>query len=170
MIDRATDVVLVPADARHIEAEAAGAAVLAALLGVPPPPSWPPDGHAAALADLTRRLEADPLAGNWHLHYLLARFRGAQVLAGTATYGGPPDADGAVVVTCSVLPAFRRRGIATMALHAMVDGAFAYDDVRKVVAVARADNEAAAGLLGRARFRPSQPPDGDIIRYEYVQS
>jgi [ribosomal protein S5]-alanine N-acetyltransferase len=69
-----------------------------------------------------RSIEVNAPADPWHFYYLL--LRESRTLIGTCGFKAAPDADGRVEVGYSVLEQFRRRGLATEAVQALMQAAF----------------------------------------------
>ena len=114
-------VTLICATAEAVDAEDAGGEALAAMLGVAPPFSWPPEFNDAATRAWMRRMLTEPGAepgyGNW---YIVAGGR----LVGNGGYKGPPDAAGEVEIGYSIIPEEHRRGYASGAVNLLVQRAF----------------------------------------------
>jgi RimJ/RimL family protein N-acetyltransferase len=136
-----------------LAAERAGGDHLARALGVAPPPTWPPELYDDD--DLARysRLLADPANAGWVLYYVLERANPSR-LVGVAGFAGRPGPDGVVEVGYSVLPPYRRRGIASEALATLVRQAFGRSSVRCIAAETFPSLEASIGVLRRNGFRP----------------
>lgn len=112
-----------------LDAEEQGGAVLAALLQVAAPSSWPPENNDADTRAFFRAMiSRHPDEPGFGARYIVADGK----LAGTCGFIGPPDASGTVEIGYSVIPADQRKGIATAAVQELV--AFALAD-RRVVAV-----------------------------------
>lgn len=174
-MSRASDVRLVEMSLGALDAEAASAGDLGALLGAVVPSDWPPPYHDAGVRAWFRaRLVADRDAAGWWGWYVVATVDGAQILVGTAGYKGPPDATGIVEVGYSIVESYRRRGIASAALRQLLDRAF--DDPR--VSVVKAETPvtfaASRGLLGHCGFAltgtRTDAEEGELALYEIARS
>ena len=95
------------------------------------------------------QLSADPAVLPWLLRAIVWRDGGAAV--GRINFHDAPDADGMVEIGYTVVPAFRRRGIAREAAEGM--WAWARDQgVRVLRASAAPDNEPSLRLIRAAGF------------------
>lgn len=138
-----------------LRAEGGDRARFAALLGARVPAAWPPELYDddARLWTLARVEEA-PETGGWWMYYLV-RDEGApdeRVAVGIAGYKGPPQDDGTAEVGYGVLDAFRRRGYATEAVHALVERAFADARVTRVIAETMPELAPSIGVLEKSGF------------------
>jgi RimJ/RimL family protein N-acetyltransferase len=153
-----------------IAVERTGSSALADALNVQPPPAWPPDFYDADDLDRMERLLEDPANAGWALYYLILR-QPARILVGVAGFGGRPSDRGAVEVGYSVLPAFRRQGLATEALAGLLAHAFRDPSLDLVVAETFRELTASIGVLRKNRFQLSKEPGrrGEL-RYELPRS
>ncbi|HTY93831.1 MAG TPA: GNAT family N-acetyltransferase [Steroidobacteraceae bacterium] len=115
---------LIGADEALLRAELAGREAFGQAAAAVVPPNWPPEHHDRGviewvLAGLGSLKDGDP----WRFHYLL--LKEPRTLVGTCGIKQPPDAEGCVEVGYSVLEQFRRQGLATEAVRALMDAAFA---------------------------------------------
>ena len=157
---------LVPLTDALVEAEQAGPTRLAQLLGAVTPSSWPPELFEPD--DLRRmgRLLQDPQNHGWTLYYLLTQASPVR-LVGVAGFGGAPTAEGVVDLGYSVLPEFRRQGLATEAVEALVTFAVADPRVRAIAAQTYPALTASIGVLSKSGFRLVPSSAGsDTVRYE----
>jgi RimJ/RimL family protein N-acetyltransferase len=145
---------LVPATQRLLRAELSGRDTLGAALGARLPAQWPPDLYEADdMARVLAALEAADAEPEWHLRYLVARDEpGDARLVGVAGFGGPPSADGTVLVGYSVVPEARGRGYATEATHALVAFAFTDERTQRVAAETFPELGASIRVLEKAGF------------------
>lgn len=95
------------------------------------------------------QLAADPRAEEWLVHAVVTQ-EGAVV--GHAGFHGPPDSDGRVEVSYTVVPDLRGRGYARAALAALLQRAAADARVRTVRASVSPDNAASLHLVRAAGF------------------
>jgi len=135
------------------EAELAGNARLAQLLEVEVPASWPPEAVREVLPVFFASCERSGVFGPWSLGwYGVLHDDGQPVLCGSIGFKHAPTPTGMVELGYSVLPAFRRRGVATE----MVLGASRWALAQPVVLVVEAevdhDNLASARVLEKAGF------------------
>ncbi|MEZ4359068.1 MAG: GNAT family N-acetyltransferase [Kofleriaceae bacterium] len=138
-----------------LRAELAGNAALGAALGARVAAEWPPGEHNL---DAVRYFLETPgeLRDGWANYYAitLPRPEAPATLVASIGYQGRPDGAGRVEIGYSVVASWRRRGIATEALGAMLADA-AQRGLRSMVAHARPDNHASRAVLTKHRFRPS---------------
>jgi len=118
-----------------LRAEGEDRARFAELLNARIPESWPPELYDddARLWTL-RAIEDAPESEGWWMYYLVAGDGEGRALVGVAGYKGPPGDDGTVEVGYGVLPEHRRRGYATEATRALIERAFGFPAVTRVVA------------------------------------
>jgi RimJ/RimL family protein N-acetyltransferase len=156
-----------------LEAELTGQEMLERALGVVVPEEWPPElFDEAAVRFALERFRENPGWLDWGFRYFVFRdpSGGPGVLAGAGGYKGPPDEDGSVEISYSVLREFRRRGIATEATRGMVDRAFADDRVRLVFAQTLPELIPSIGVLIKTGFVFAGPGNEDgVIRYELAR-
>ncbi|CAN5477477.1 hypothetical protein BH10ACT2_BH10ACT2_19580 [soil metagenome] len=122
---------------------------MAQMLGIDVIVEWPPiggehDGNAARYFRQT--LLNDPASARWLVYYV---DRGGELVA-SAGFFGPPVA-GVVEIGYSVCLHYRRQGIATSAIRALVDVARS-QGVQRFTAHVRPDNEHSIRALQRAGF------------------
>ena len=97
------------------------------------------------------RLETATVADPWIDGFAMVHVASNTVI-GSASFKGPPDADGAVEVAYGVVPSQQGRGYATEATAALVSYAFADDRVRVVRAHTSPRNDASARVLTKCGF------------------
>ncbi len=90
--------------------------------------------------------------------------RRSGTVIGDIGFMGPPDGDGAVEVGYSVVPGWRRRGIATEAGSALVAWALAQPGVTAVLAECDTRNVASIRTLERLGFRRTGTDD-EVMRW-----
>lgn len=150
-----------------LDAEEVGVAELARLLGVKPPPSWPPQFHGPETRDwmrgLLRKHPDEPGYASW---YLIAHGE----LVGTIGYKGPPDAQGAVEIGYSVVDDRHRRGYASAGVALVTRRALADRRVTVIFAETLPDGLASQGVLTKAGFlllgSRIDAEDGEVLRFE----
>ena len=93
------------------------------------------------------------------------------VVVGAGGYKGKPDAAGSVEVGYSVLPEYRRQGLATEAVAGLVANAFNDARVSRIIAETLPGLDASIGVLRKNHFRDigagSEP---GVIRYELTRA
>jgi RimJ/RimL family protein N-acetyltransferase len=139
------------------EAEIGDRAELARLLEASVPPEWPPETAADALPLFLAWLRDHPEWHGWLAWYAVRVRGGGRVLVGGCGFLGAPDAEGAVEMGYSVLPAFQKQGIATEMIGALVPWAFSADAVSRIEAETADDNAASRAVLARAGFVENGP-------------
>src|SRR5262249_7374908 len=94
----------------------------------------------------------------------------SNTVIGSASFKGPPDADGIVEVAYAVVPSQQGRGYATEATRALVTYAFRDDRVRLVRAHTLPRNDASGRVLTKCGFtrvgQVTDPDDGAVWRWE----
>jgi RimJ/RimL family protein N-acetyltransferase len=158
---------IIAASFDSLDAEDAGGAELARLLGVEAPPSWPPQFNGPETRDwirgLMRRHPDEPGYASW---YLIANGE----LVGAIGYKGPPDADGMVEIGYAVVDERHRRGYASAGVELITKRALADPRVRTIAAETLPDGVASQGVLLKAGFARTgsriDPDDGEVWRYE----
>jgi [ribosomal protein S5]-alanine N-acetyltransferase len=114
---------LVPATVEIITADLLRRDELPRLLNAPPAVGWPPPLYEVTAMEWTlRALTDDPARGGWTTWYWL--LRRPRLLVGIAGFKSRP-CEGVVEIGYSVVPFFQRRGLATEAVRALVQWAFA---------------------------------------------
>ena len=157
-----------------LDAEDRTVAALCEVLGVAEPPEWPPLFNDAEVRHWFReQLMANPVAADWPGFYVVAEIERVETLAGTGGYKGPPDGDGVVEIGYSIIAAYHRRGIGTVAVGQLVERAFADPRVARVTAETPVTFTASRGLLEKCGFgltgRRTDPEDGELALYAIVR-
>ncbi len=81
--------------------------------------------------------------------------------------GGLPDDDGSYMIGYSILPPFRRRGLASEGVASLVEAAFATGRISRVLAETYPHLIASIGVLEKNGFRFIGPGGEEgVIRYE----
>ena len=142
---------------------------LAALTGaVFPTPLVPPPMMDDALPFIRDRLRDEPAEAAWW-SWLLVR-RDTDRAVGSVGFGGPPDADGAVVVGYAVYPEFQGQGFATEATRALVAWALAQPGARLVRATIPPENAPSRRVAEGAGLRQVgigwDDEVGEVLVYE----
>jgi len=145
----------------------AGASALAEALSCRVPDDWPPPLSEDTQGFWEEALEADPELVGWATWYwLLAGDAAPPELVGYGGFTGRP-AEGACEVGYSVVESHHRRGIATEAVRALVDWAFAHDEVALVRAHTMPELAPSIGVLDKLAFELVGPgAEEGTIRYE----
>jgi RimJ/RimL family protein N-acetyltransferase len=143
----------VPATAAAVGAELDGHEHLAAALGAELPVDWPPEYHDADTLRFWREQLSRRGQEGWWLYYVLLTDSVRPILVGNVSYKGPPEA-GVVEIGYSVVPSWRRRGLATEASHALIEASWDHG-VEVVIAHTFADLEPSLGVLRKLGFEPA---------------
>ena len=153
------DLTLIPATPELVEAELESAERLAEALGLRLPEDWPPEHHDDDVLRWVLDRLREPGQAGWWLHYL------AQdgTLCGTGGLKGPPR-DGEVELGYSVVPSFRRRGIATAAMRRLIAHARAHGASR-AIAQTLPELEASIGVMRKLGMQPIEPREPGTVAY-----
>jgi RimJ/RimL family protein N-acetyltransferase len=144
---------LIPFTADGIDALLAGdEARLRLETGVTfPTPLRPPPLLEDVLPLVRSRLQAEPGTLGWWTWLTIER-RTNQV-TGALGFGGPPDAEGAVMIGYATYPGADRRGFASEATRGLIDWALAQPGVSRVCASIPPDNVAARRVAEKVGMR-----------------
>lgn len=160
---------LVPAGVELARAEMAGREMLEKLLGVAVPESWPPLYYdKQALAHTLERLAAGPEQAGWWSYYVIRKAAPdlPAVTLGVAGYKGPPDQYGTVEIGYSILPEHQRSGYATEAALGLVQRAFTFPAVLRIVAETLPGLAASIRVLEKCHFSPGgRPSESSVLRF-----
>ena len=119
--------------------------------------------------DWVRRLQDSPGPDPWR-HGFFVVDRESRTAIGMAAFKGPPDAAGMVEIAYAIVPAYQGRGYATEAARALVEFAFASDEVRVVRAHTLPRSNASTRVLQKCGFYHAEdavdPEDGPVWRWE----
>jgi ribosomal-protein-alanine N-acetyltransferase len=155
---------LIPADIELVDAELDDVAMLAQRLGVRVPDDYPPEHHDGSVLRFTReQLARGGQQEGWWLHYIVVDGADRPTLVGTCGYKGPPR-DGVVEIGYSVVPSWRRQGIATAAVRGLIQHGGARG-VTAFVADTLPHLEASIGVLRTSGFVPHEPPEPGVLRF-----
>ena len=136
------------ADASLLQGSLAGLQVRLRALGVAVVAGW--DVFPRSIERARHQLEQDRDAARWGSRLFVAGEPPA--LVGWGGFKGPPR-DGAVELGYAVAPAREGRGLATAAVRAMVEEAFADPAVRAVIAHTLPEPGPSPRVLEKAGFR-----------------
>jgi ribosomal-protein-alanine N-acetyltransferase len=140
------------------------AKTLGSALGAGVAEGWPVEHYDDDCLVLCRNLLAKaPDAAPWLLRYLV--LRDTNTVIGTMG-GGLPD-NGTYTIGYSILPPFRRRGLASEGVAALVEAAFATGEITRIVAETYPHLIASIGVLRKNGFQFIGPGEEEgVIRYE----
>jgi [ribosomal protein S5]-alanine N-acetyltransferase len=114
-------------------------------------PLTPPPLTEEVLSMVRDRLRAHPAQEGWWTW--LAILREGRQCVGSLGFGGPPDAEGTIMIGYATYPGFERRGLATEAVTALVGWALAQPLVHRVCASIPPGNTGALGVAQRVGMR-----------------
>jgi RimJ/RimL family protein N-acetyltransferase len=159
---------LVRATPERLRADLAGPAALAVALAALVPDNWPPDLYDRGATEWALRYaEEHPVQLQWGMYYVIdPTASGGPAAAGIVGFKGPPN-DGVVELGYSILSQFRGRGYATEAVAALVELAFAHEEVDRIAAQTLPELGASIRVLERSGFAfVGSGTDPGAIRYE----
>lgn len=115
---------LIGADDTLLRAELDGQEALAAAIDAAVPAAWPPEYHDRAVIEwVLKSLETLGSGDPWRFYYMV--LNEPCTLIGTCGFKQAPDKSSCVEVGYSVLEQYRCRGLASEAVMALMDIAFA---------------------------------------------
>lgn len=151
-----------------LSAELEGTGAFRQKLGVAVPQTWPPDLYDRPAQEfMVNYLKENKDAAGWGTWYLVLRNANPETLIGICGYKGKPATDGTVEIGYSVLAEYQGKGFATEAVGALVDRAFSYPEVTRVIAETYPELFPSIRVLEKNGFvliGDGSEPDG--IRYE----
>ncbi|MGH7581130.1 MAG: GNAT family N-acetyltransferase [Gemmatimonadales bacterium] len=121
----------------------------------------PPPYMADALPIVRERLRASPSEAPWWNWLIVERESGEA--AGSVSFGGPVNPDGAVLVGYAMYTDYAGRGYATEAVKALVAWAFGQPGVREVRALAPVWNTPALRVAENVGMRPVGAEEDDDV-------
>jgi len=165
---------LVAADEAMTEAERFDRTRFSHLLGARIPAEWPPESLIDALAVFHLLIHERPDLRGWLAWYALLPpdepgASASPLLVAGGGFKGGPDPRGMVEIGYSVLPAYRRRGIATEIVGALVAWAFAHPTVHGVEAETAPENRASRRVLEKCGFRRNGQGSEGGLRFECMK-
>ena len=161
---------LLPFTPDAIDALLAGdAALLHQLTGVTfPAPLQPPPLMEGLLPRVRDQLRAAPDTSGWWTW--LAVDRMSREVTGALGFGGPPDADGAVMIGYATYAGAAQHGFATEATEALVTWALSQPGVQRVCASIPPDNRGARRVAEKVGMRIAgtvwEEEIDDVLLYE----
>lgn len=140
----------------HIRTELESPEQLAAMLNAVVSTEWPTGEYDRDAMEFFRaRLEegGEDVEG-WYGWYAVraADSEGPRALIGGGGYFGPPGMDGTVEIGYSVLPQWQRRGYASEIVQTLVQHAFTFSTVERIIAHTTEANPASIAVLLRCGF------------------
>jgi ribosomal-protein-alanine N-acetyltransferase len=159
---------LVRGTPERLRADLTGPGALAVALAATVPDNWPPDLYDRGATEWALRyVEEHPVQVLWGMYYVIdPAAPGGPAVAGIVGFKGQPQ-DGTVELGYSILPQFRRRGYASEAVGALVELAFAHEEVDRIAAQTLPELSASIAVLERSGFVfVGSGTDPGAIRYE----
>ncbi|MFT4032581.1 MAG: GNAT family N-acetyltransferase [Siphonobacter sp.] len=160
---------LLPCDETLLEAVLAGNNILSQVIGANVPRRWTENIHGFQF--FSRKLKEDHSLEKWGVHLIV--YRPENTLVGSCGYKGHPNEEGTVEIGYEIKAGFRERGLATEAANALVDYAFTFPEVQKVMAHTAAESNASGSVLTKIGFKKVgehlDPDDGLVWRWELLR-
>jgi len=162
---------LIPCELCHFEAIlAADRGRLGRMLGIAVPDDgfgFPGSASVETMRSLHEHLKANPAVLGWWM-YLFVHAED-KMLVGQGGYKGRADETGRVEIGYAIVPAYRRRGLATEVARGLIDNAFAHGHVKGVEARTLAERNASTRVLERVGMGfagTAKDPDlGEVWRW-----
>ncbi len=156
---------LLPCDLNLWEAVLAGNNVLSQVIGANVPRRW--TENASAFAEFYKQVKKDPSLEKWGGHLIV--YRPDNLLIGSCGYKGQPNAQGEVEIGYEIKASHRERGLATEAANALVDYAFTFPEVSRIIAHTLLEENASTQVLTKIGFKKVgeeiHPEDGPVWRW-----
>lgn len=128
----------------HVEAFLRNKSELAKILRVSIPNSWPTFPEAFSIP-AEESHEANPPTNEWNGFFFIHQKDNA--LVGNGGFYGQPDDSGTVEIGYEIAPEYWNRGFATEAVQAMINFAFAHEEVKAIMAHTLAEKNASNKVL-----------------------
>jgi [ribosomal protein S5]-alanine N-acetyltransferase len=162
---------LIASTLAHIRTELESPDQLATMLNAMVSTEWPTGEYDRDAMEFFRaRLdEGGEQAEGWYGWYAVraADSEGPRTLVGAGGYFGPPDTEGTVEVGYSVLPRWQRRGYASEIVQTLVQHAFTFPTVERIIAHTTEANPASIAVLLRCGFhRAGAGREPGTLRFE----
>ena len=165
---------LIASTLAHLRTELESPELLAGMLSAVVSPEWPTGEYDRDAMEFFRaRLEEGGEAvEGWYGWYAVraADREGHRALIGGGGYFGPPDESGTVEVGYSVLPEWQRSGYASEMVQALVEHAFTFPGVKRIIAHTTEANPASIAVLLRCAFhRAEAGGETGTLRFERLR-
>jgi len=161
---------LIAGTSELLRAETSDRERFARLLEARVHPAWAQElDYQEVMGSMAQRLEDAPDEVGWWGWYFVLHYRltGHRTLIGNGGFKGPPDDEGTVEISYSLLPPYRNKGYTTEAVEALVTWAFQHPEVTQVIAEAQPGNMASVRVLQKAGFNEMGPgSQRNHIRFE----
>ena len=145
---------LIPCEVRHFEAILTDPKQLEGMLGVTVFDDgfdFPGVASMETMRYLYKHLKANPdVLGWWTYLFVHAEDR---VLIGQGGYKGKANGAGTVEIGYAIVPAYRRRGLATETAQGLIDNAFAHAHVKRVDANTLAEPNPSTKVLEKVGMK-----------------
>lgn len=158
---------LIPCEVRHFEAILTDPKQLEGMLGVTVFDDgfdFPGVASMETMRFLYKHLKANPdVLGWWTYLFVHAEDR---VLIGQGGYKGKANGAGTVEIGYAIVPAYRRRGLATETAQGLIDNAFAHAHVKRVDAHTLAEPNPSTKVLEKVGMKFAgavDPPNLGVV-------
>lgn len=140
---------LIPCDIPHYEAVMKGGNALSRLLDVEASQPWTefPEGILISYD----QMKSDPSLYGWFFYFVI--HKADNKIIGNGGYKGKPNEKGEVELVYEIMPDYRGEAYATEMVKGLIDNAFDFPEVNKVIAHTFADYNAAVSVLQNAKMR-----------------
>lgn len=153
---RSSRLTLIASTLAHVRTELESPDQLATLLGATVSNDWPTGEYDRDAMEFfrARMEEGGEEVEGWYGWYALssADLDTPEALVGAGGYFGPPDEEGTVEIGYSVLPKWQRRGYASEMVRMLLENAFTFASVKRVIAHTTQTNPASISVLLRSGF------------------
>ncbi len=139
---------LIPCDDTLYDAIRMGNNILARVLGANVPKKW--TDFRDTFGPMYIHWKAHPELQDWWTHLIV--YRPDNILIGVCGYKGEPDAQGVVEIGYEIRASHRSKGLATEAARGLVEHAFSYTEVQKVIAHTISEENYSSMLLQKLGF------------------
>lgn len=159
---------LIAASVPILEAAIAHDAALARALDAELPPSWPPEHYDRQAVEYSlNQLKSRGNNSSWGTYLFVERADGIRRLVGFGGFKGEPAQDGTVEIGYSIVAECQRRGLATEAVHGLLQFAIADPRVTRVIAETLPELIPSQGVLYKAGFALlGEGSEPGVIRFE----
>jgi RimJ/RimL family protein N-acetyltransferase len=134
--------------------------------GFPLPSGWPDEEDTRILKLRFDQMRSDPDLQPWLVRAMVLRERG-RAMAGHIGFHGPP-VDGVLEMGYTVLPRYRRQGLATEAAVALMDWASVQARIQRFRVSIGPENEASLATAAKLGFKQVGEQMDEVDGLEYV--
>ena len=171
MMIETTRLILIPADEHLLRSAIQGSDSLSHELRCRVSPDWTEFG-TAPLEHSLKMLELSKDEKGWGTYFPIHKTD--RRLIGSCGYKGRPTVEGAVELGYEVAPEYRLKGIGAELVKGLMENAFRFDSVLKIVAYTLPSESASTSILKKLNFRKTaelnDPEDGLIWRWEKLRT